>query len=1202
MPATLPSGTVGFTYYADLVVSNAYYPLKWDTAGTSLPPGLVFDSTGSHLVGTPTAPGNFTFRLHVTDSYPGGPRESSASYTIQVTLPPLQISGGTLAYAVVGQPYTFNLTAQGGTPPYQWVLSSGALPAGLTLSATGSISGTPTRSGNANFSVTVTCGSGVSQQTGTAYLLINVYDPLTITSPSVLPNAVLGAPYSFTLQATGFTSLYRWKMAPGSVAPPGLMLTNTAAIAGQPTQAGTFTFSVMVEIVVTSGTPPSVTKQFTLTVTEVAAPPRITTTSPLPPAWAGNYYIQPLTADNAVAPYNWSVSAGALPPGLGFDTAGLRGIPTKAGTYNFTLTLTDSRKGTPATASAPFTLLVNPSNLTIVSSPPTRLNEQQFYTFQFGATGATGPYTWSLAAGALPAGLQLTPDGKLQGTVAAKTAGTYPITIRVSDSTGQTATSSFTLVVMIPNAPLAIATSGSLPPATVGKPYSFTFTATGGIPEYRWSGTAPPGLSISTRGVLTGTPTTAGNYNVNVTVMDAPATVASGNFTLEVKAAAQPLAITTGAALPAAMAGQPYSQVFAATGGQPGYRWSAGALPDGLVMRSDGLLSGSPTAAGGFTFSVRVTDNAGATATGTFTLQVQSPPLQIVTPVPQHTFTTGDVLSLLLQATGGAPPYTWSVIGQLPPGVSLLDNALSGTLQAAGSFSLYLQVVDSAGKTATEVCVITVVGRVLTIAPSSLPDGTVGVPYSVGISVPGGSPPYVWSVTGLPGGLYFNYATFEITGNPTAWGTSVVSVSVTDSTGGKGLTNLSLKIAPPALAVTTADVLPQATVGLAYSEVLTASGGVPPYRWSVPAGSSGPFSLSPEGLLTGTALGAGSYTFEVQVQDARGALASTTLSVTVALPVLAISTAELPGATVGSFYSAAFAATGALGTVTWSASGLPNGMTLGAGGTLSGTIMSPGAFSFTVSATDEAARLATGTFGIVATLPVAPNLDFTGLSETGEPGRQLRFGITADHSYPLTISGVLTLGFSAGGADDPAIQFSTGGRKVEFTIPAGATQAAFPAPWIGLQTGTLTGTLSLSATLSWEGTELAPAAAQRAIVIGTAVPMITAVSLVQTTSGFNVLVTGQSNTREISQANFTVEGATVDLPATDVAGLFSAWFANPDSLAFGGQFIYTQPVVVREVGGDTISVTVTLTNAVGTSQPAAASLTWVTNRQLNNGT
>jgi hypothetical protein len=249
------------------------------------------------------------------------------------------------------------------------------------------------------------------------------------------------------------------------------------------------------------------------------------------------------------------------------------------------------------------------------------------YSASLAASGGTPPYTgWAIVSGSLPAGIALDPStGELGGTPNAPP-GNYSFTVEVTDTAAQSDTQALSIALADP---LEITTT-TLPGGTAGQPYTATVGATGGKAPYAWSlaaGSLPPGLGLSgSTGALSGTPTTAGTYGFTVRVDDSGQPGRSDTQALAITIApAAGLTVTT-ASLPDGVRGAAYSASLAASGGVPPYTWAvvSGALPPGIGLTSaTGMLAGTPTKQGRYTFTVRATDSVGAQATRTLSIRIR---------------------------------------------------------------------------------------------------------------------------------------------------------------------------------------------------------------------------------------------------------------------------------------------------------------------------------------------------------------------------------------------------------------------------------------------------------------------------------------------------------------------------------------------------------------------------------------------------
>ncbi len=508
-------------------------------------------------------------------------------------------------------------------------------------------------------------------------------------------------------------------------------------------------------------------------------------------------------------------------------------------------------------------------------------------------------------------------------------------------------------------------TTATLPSGTLGAAYSASLTAGGGVAPYTFSGTAPAGLTLSSAGVLSGTPTTVGTSSFTATVSDSGGSKASAMLSLTVNAS---LAITT-TALAAGSVGTAYSATVVATGGSTPYVFaiSSGTLPAGLSISSGGVLSGTPTTAGTSTFTVVAADAAGARASQNFSLTITAAAAVItLSPASLPAGTVGGSYAATLTAGGGTAPYSFSTTsGTLPAGVTLTGaGALTGTLTTPGTYSFTITATDANGAKGSQAYTVAIAaaGSSLLITTTSLPAGTMGTAYSQTILATGGATPYSYAVTGgaLPGGLGLA-ASGAITGTPTTAGSFSFTVTVTDAASKTAVQSYSVTVSASASTLAlNAATLPAGSVGKAYSASISATGGTAPYSFAVMSGSV-PLgtSLSPSGLLSGTPTTANTYSFTVTVTDNAGATASRIYSVEIdasGSASLLLTTSVLPNAVVNTAYSYALSVSNGVAPYTYKllSGSLPNTITLSSGGLLSGTATTAGAYNFTVGFTDSA--------------------------------------------------------------------------------------------------------------------------------------------------------------------------------------------------------------------------------------------------------
>jgi hypothetical protein len=585
-----PPGVLGTAYDHSLSANGGDGSFTWSITSGSLPPGLRLTPSGS-LTGTPTATGTSDFTVRVASA------DQSATAALEiVVVDPLAVTTESLPDGRTGTTYRETLSATGGTGTYAWSVASGGLPAGLTLDASGVLSGTPNAADEREVVVQVESG----HQTVSRILSLSIFNPLEIMTTG-LPAGIVGVAYGVVLDAEGGAGPYRWTLSDGGL-PDGLALDTAGVLSGTPSSTGMASFTLDVA----SGEE-TASRTFQLTVVE----PLIVTTTELPSATSGGEYEQVLGATGGTGEYDWSLTSGELPDGIMLSEAGiLEGTTTATGTFSFTARALSGSQS----ASRPLELeVVDRLTITTASLEPGITGTP--YSRVLEVVGGSGEATWSLLSGSLPAGLDLLADGTVSGTPT--TAGEAEFTVQAKAGE-QTATR---LLVIEVFDPLTISTSG-LPEAVVDEPYSGTLSASGGTGEVTWSlssGALPEGLSLGVTGEIAGTPTAPGGTTLEVR---AESGVQSATAEFEIRVLETLTLVTS--PLPGGEVGVPYSQTLAATGGTGSYtfRLLSGELPSGTELtEATGTIAGTPTEDRDFIFAIEVTSGS-QTDGGQFTVTI----------------------------------------------------------------------------------------------------------------------------------------------------------------------------------------------------------------------------------------------------------------------------------------------------------------------------------------------------------------------------------------------------------------------------------------------------------------------------------------------------------------------------------------------------------------------------------------------------
>ena len=1004
------SANIGQSYSASFVAIGGTYPYSWSYSGT-IPPGMSFSGFGgsASISGTPTSPGMYSFWVTVTDS--SGQRALSSLGNVMIYDPnaPPSISKSSLKNGVPGKEYSDTITASNGQSPKTWAITGGSLPPGITFVSSGDkamFSGTPTEEGEYTFSLKVTDGKG---RTDERQITVKIcYPPLTISGwiPTYgYVGSVYYSPYGARFSADDGVAPYTWRITRGSI-PPGMVFTdqgngeNGCRIIGTPLSGDTYNFTIQV----TDGKGRTAEKDLQLLIKGGKTNDSLYIDGDLPDVTLADwtytkydYYINSLYARGGRSPFQWSVIAGNTPRGLELkveswntEEAKLIGWPSDNSSYaknefilkvidadgrtatkKFSVKVPEGLPGGSSDVKAPYTVPEMSGNL------PASI-EGKSYSGLITVSKGKAPYTWSADISNLPDGLALSFSDSKTGnssgltgkyariTGTPKSGGYYAaFMLKLTDANGNTNTKIYTFkVVQKPSL------SGTLPVGTRKGEYSGNIRVNGWAAPYTLSvvsGALPDGLRLKLSGdlgVLSGTPTKAGQYSFKLKATDGNNLSASRTFSMDITQT-----VVSGELPANATRKANYSGHVAATGGAEPYTWSvsSGKLPDGLTLSISGDITGTLTKSGSYTFTLKARDKNGAAATKSFTVKVTQ---TTITGTLGNTTRKASYTGTL-KASGGVKPYTWSVSsGKLPDGLKLNASTgkISGSPTKSGSYTFTLKARDKNGAAATKSFTVKVTQTTIT---GTLGNTTRKASYTGTLKASGGVKPYTWSVSSgkLPDGLKLNASTGKISGSPTKSGSYTFTVKARDKNGAAATKSFTIKVTETALTGT----IPALGTRLGYySGSLKASGGTKPYTWSVdagklPDGTKLTYSGTKAAIL-GTLTKAGTYTFTLKVKDKNGAASRKKFTIKVTQTTL---TGTIPAtATTGSTFTFKPKASGGASPYSWSVSSgnLPNGLTLNAStGKISGTLTKAGTFKFTLKAKDKKGAAATKSFTLKVT-------------------------------------------------------------------------------------------------------------------------------------------------------------------------------------------------------------------------------------------
>ena len=1118
---SFPAGVNGVAYPPiTLAATGGSGSFSWSATG--MPAGMSLSSAGV-LSGTP-ATGNTVYE---STSYPRVSyydNGTGTTYSISIRfdiMAPVSFFSTSIPTATSGVAYSQPIYYTGGIPPYTFSVTSGSLPPGSVFlnTSTGVIAGTPSLNGyppntavTGSFTLMLTDFSGT-----TASQVISWVEnpPLYISTTTPLPVGVQNDSYSQSLMAVGAVGSVTWSVAQGSTLPPGLMLSSAGALTGTLTQGGMFTFSVTA----TDSASNTATKQLSLTVNGVLT----SNGGAIGNGALGEPYSASLGASGGLGTYTYGpILSGSLPPGVILSSTGaLSGTPTSIGSYSFSVRVSDQNSD--VVTSGNFTTTINGA-LTIGTTSLTAATQETFYMVYLSGSGGLGSYTWS-ETGALPAGVSLT-SGVISGTPTVM--GSFPITLKLADANINV----MQMVTLVVNSGVLTITNTTLPSATNGTAYNQSIIITGGTPPYNatiTSGTfTQAGLNLnSSNGAITGTPNTTGALAFSVQVTDNNNGTATQSYVLQISPVSAPSYdfavanegssivrvsdLTSRDATICPSSSCTSFDIVADAQGNIYTKNSSGiqkVTPGGVVTTvlnyssTDSVLASS-NGVGGITLdglgNLIFVDNS---ADAIFRVKTDGTNFTMVAPYPTQSPSEAQDTYVAVDSSGNYivvdDAFQEVAIYKFMPGGTTGTTVLDTPIAEAGVSGM---AIDSAGNydfldwRRGQLVSVTPQGNVSTIL-----SGISGEP--LGLTIEHGTGNFIIGAAGssslariTPGG-----AVTGISSNNLIVRTNSIASIPAPSSG-------PLTISPSSL--------PGGGTNQTYGPItLTASGGSGSYQWT---GSGFPqgISISTGGVISGVASSAGSYAVSVIATDSvtsQTGSASYTISITPSALPLSISQAggQLDTA-VGGSVSANFSVSGGVMPYTFSAAGLPSGVSINSStGAISGNPSQAGTFSATVQVTDRqpvsaSTQITIGALGMpsgslaagIAGQPYTASVSAVGgigsitYSGSGLPaglsvnsGGGVSGSVNTAGTYPFTVKATDSLGISSTG--NFSVTFGTPGaiQIISSSLPSGSVGTSYgqslsatggrpPYQW-SQSGGSLPAGLTLSSTGVVSGTPTAP--------------------------------------------------------------------------------------------------------------------------------
>ena len=702
LTTTLDDGISGIGCVRELYATGTPVP-TWALASGTLPDGLVLDESGI-ISGTPTSTGTFEFTVTATNT------AGTATKTLTLTIgeskinsaPEITSSNSALAKGTVGSEYGCYVSATGARPVIWAVISRDSGLGWLNIDSDGQLTGTPTESGDFNFTVQAQNAVGIASKD----LTLTVSAAPEKTRPTILTSelepGMVGKNYGLQLMASGTPSV-KWSITKGKL-PKGVELSSRGGFSGIIPKAGKVTFTVKAE-----NEYGSYSKIFTL---QSYVAPNIDLSSFKDAKVWKKYTGIFRTKPTATKPLTWELE-GDLPPGLTFDASKGKITGTASKNGAFPLRIKACNPADEDVKIFTFNSVADLPKFTLGSLP--KGTDGKSYKAAVKTTG-TKTITYSLE-GYLPDGLNF---DEATGTISGTPDGycdNRKIKITASNMAGKVSKEYYLTIKGV--APKF--TTKSLADGMINSAYSVSVDVAGTKPVTVTQTGLPKGLEFNAdESSITGTPTESGTFSVVLTASN-PVKTVTKKYKLNIVSPP----VFNNVTLTDATAGTSYNATFTASGTKKiTYSISDGSLPTGMKLNaSSGKLNGKPTAAGTFAFTVTAANPYGS-ASKEFSLTVKAVEPTITTSSIKKG-KVGQSYSVTFKVSKQTTaPVIWTIDEELPGGLDFNSNTgiLSGTPTAAYNGNITVRAANSA-KSVSKTFSLTITGT-STKSSTALPESS----------------------------------------------------------------------------------------------------------------------------------------------------------------------------------------------------------------------------------------------------------------------------------------------------------------------------------------------------------------------------------------------------------------------------------------------------------------------------------------------